>query len=137
MAHFVTQLVVTHIVVTELVLYSRNTHHSAKRVQQACTKTLSDLQLTYLDLYLVSKPMHRSLQWRFSLKQLTNLGLCSYNVFVISCCIQIHWPVTGNVGKEVLPTIRETWQAMEDLVRKVSLVHSCVMTVKHNPEASQ
>jgi len=29
----------------------------------------------------------------------------------------IHWPVTGNVGSEVSPPIKETWQAMEGLVR--------------------
>jgi len=28
----------------------------------------------------------------------------------------IHWPVTGNVGPTVQPSIRETWQAMEELV---------------------
>ena len=28
----------------------------------------------------------------------------------------IHWPVTGNVGPSVQPSIRETWQAMEALV---------------------
>lgn len=26
----------------------------------------------------------------------------------------IHWPVTGNVGPEVKPSIRETWQASMD-----------------------
>ncbi|KAI7845264.1 hypothetical protein COHA_001306 [Chlorella ohadii] len=30
----------------------------------------------------------------------------------------IHWPVTGNVGPEVKPSIKETWQAMEGLVRE-------------------
>ena len=35
----------------------------------------------------------------------------------------IHWPVTGNVGSTVQPSIRETWQAMEDLVSE-GLVHS-------------
>jgi len=29
----------------------------------------------------------------------------------------IHWPVTGNVGDAVSPSIRETWEAMESLVR--------------------
>ncbi|KAI8106531.1 hypothetical protein M9435_001074 [Picochlorum sp. BPE23] len=29
----------------------------------------------------------------------------------------IHWPVTGNVGDTVQPSIRETWEAMESLVR--------------------
>lgn len=31
----------------------RNTHHSAERTRQACLKSLADLQLDYLDLYLV------------------------------------------------------------------------------------
>ncbi|KAA6421553.1 MAG: hypothetical protein FRX49_08497 [Trebouxia sp. A1-2] len=44
-----------------------NTHHSAQRVRKACLKTLSDLQLEYLDLYLVEcHPYFRNedmLQW--------------------------------------------------------------------------
>ena len=35
----------------------------------------------------------------------------------------IHWPVTGNVGPSVQPTVKETWQAMEELVSE-GLVHS-------------
>ena len=30
----------------------------------------------------------------------------------------IHWPVTGNTGDSVLPSIRDTWKAMEGLVRE-------------------
>ena len=33
--------------------------------------------------------------------------------------LQIHWPVTGNVGVEVVPSIQETWKAMEQLVKDV------------------
>lgn len=33
--------------------FYRNTHHSAERTRQACLKSLADLQLNYLDLYLV------------------------------------------------------------------------------------
>lgn len=29
----------------------------------------------------------------------------------------IHWPVTGNIGDEVRPSIKETWQALESLVK--------------------
>jgi len=29
----------------------------------------------------------------------------------------IHWPVTGNAGADVSPSIRETWEALESLVR--------------------
>jgi diketogulonate reductase-like aldo/keto reductase len=31
---------------------------------------------------------------------------------------QIHWPVTGNVGAALQPPVRETWEAMEALVRE-------------------
>lgn len=34
--------------------------------------------------------------------------------------VQIHWPVTGNVGREVIPSIPDTWRAMEKLVKDVS-----------------
>ena len=36
--------------------------------------------------------------------------------------VQIHWPVTGSVGHEVIPSIQETWKAMEQLVKDVSVV---------------
>ena len=31
--------------------------------------------------------------------------------------LQIHWPVAGNRGPDVAPALRETWEAMEGLVR--------------------
>lgn len=34
-------------------------------------------------------------------------------------CLQIHWPVTGNVGPEVVPAIQQTWKALEQLVKDV------------------
>ncbi len=54
-----------------------------------------------------------------------------YRVFHATCllrqkshdhaaCVQIHWPVTGNMGTEVVPSIQETWRAMEKLVKDVS-----------------
>lgn len=46
------------------------------------------------------------------LKSLAALRLSYLDLYLI------HWPVTGNVGPEVLPSIRETWQAMEALVRE-------------------
>lgn len=33
--------------------------------------------------------------------------------------LQIHWPVSGNVGPEVVPSIQHTWRAMEQLVAEV------------------
>lgn len=63
-----------------------NTMHSAKDVEPACRKTLSDLGLEYLDLYLV------------------------------------HWPFSRAFGADpstfVDIPVKETWTAMEDLVRK-------------------
>lgn len=47
-----------------------NTDHARDRVLPAIEKTLADLQLDYLDLYL------------------------------------IHWPVTGNIGPELMPSIQ-------------------------------
>lgn len=38
---------------TTLGHFHRNTHHSPERTRQACLKSLADLQLDYLDLYLV------------------------------------------------------------------------------------
>ena len=43
-------------------------------------------------------------------KILKNLGVDCLDLLLI------HWPVTGNVGPTVQPTVRETWQAMEALV---------------------
>lgn len=57
-----------------------NANHGRGKVEAACRKTLKDLRLRHLDLYL------------------------------------IHWPVTGNRGEEVTPSIQETWEEMEKLV---------------------
>ncbi len=38
----------------------------------------------------------------------------------LAVCVQIHWPVTGNMGTQVVPSIQETWRAMEKLVKDVS-----------------
>lgn len=36
--------------------------------------------------------------------------------------LQVHWPVTGNVGPEAIPSIQHTWRAMEQLVAEVNNV---------------
>ncbi len=71
-----------------------NTDHRPEYVEQACRKTLSDLGLEYLDLYL----MH----WGIAFPHEENLE-----------------PVDKD-GHAVLDTvsIRETWEAMEQLVKK-------------------
>lgn len=71
-----------------------NTEHRPKRAEKACKKTLSDLHLEYLDLYL----MH----WGVAFKPDRNLE-----------------PVLKD-GKVIIDkvSIQETWTAMESLVRK-------------------
>eukprot|EP00854_Cymbomonas_tetramitiformis_P008109 gene8109-9635_t len=59
-----------------------NTNHSTLSVERACKESLKQLNLLYMDLYLM------------------------------------HWPVTGNRGAEVEPSIETTWRAMESLVDK-------------------
>jgi diketogulonate reductase-like aldo/keto reductase len=72
-----------------------STDHRVKNVEKACRKTLSDLQLKYLDLYL----MH----WGVALMP----GLGSLE------------PLDKD-GKVIMDkvSVRETWEAMEELVKK-------------------
>jgi diketogulonate reductase-like aldo/keto reductase len=70
-----------------------NTEHHPDNVEKACRKTLADLQLEYLDLYLV--------HWGIAFEHKDNPE-----------------PVRdGMVVTEPVPTI-ETWKAMEQLVEK-------------------
>ncbi|KKS79390.1 MAG: Aldehyde reductase [Candidatus Beckwithbacteria bacterium GW2011_GWA2_43_10] len=86
----------THIKRKSLFITSKlwNTDHSRKRVEIACRKTLKDLQLEYLDLYL----MH----WGIAFKPGRSLEPVSKNGMVVT------EPVA----------IQETWAAMEKLVKK-------------------
>lgn len=71
-----------------------NTNHKKENVERSCRKTLKDLNLKYLDLYL----MH----WGIAFKHGEDLE-----------------PI-GKDGKVILEkvSIQETWTAMEDLVKK-------------------
>lgn len=71
-----------------------NTEHKPEHVEPACKKTLTDLRLEYLDLYL----MH----WGIAFRHGEDLEPVDKNGKVI----------TDNVS------IQETWQAMESLVKK-------------------
>jgi len=78
-----------------------NTEHKADRVRKACEQTLKDLQLDYLDLYL----MH----WGIAIPPNQNETANVYGRFteqLDAAGVLITEPVS----------IRETWEAMEQLV---------------------
>lgn len=70
-----------------------NTHHRIEDVEKACKQTLSDLQLEYLDLYL----MH----WGIAFEHGDNLR-----------------PFAPDGARTEAVSVRQTWEAMEDLVAK-------------------
>lgn len=70
-----------------------NTDHHPHNVEQACKETLKDLQLDYLDLYL----MH----WGIAFKHSDDPE-----------------PARGEIVKTEPVSIQQTWQAMEKLVEK-------------------
>ncbi|MFZ2024873.1 MAG: aldo/keto reductase [Microgenomates group bacterium] len=71
-----------------------NTEHRAEDVEKACKKTLSDLRLEYLDLYL----MH----WGIAFPHGENLEPVDTEGYAVTDTV----------------SIRETWEAMEGLVKK-------------------
>lgn len=71
-----------------------NTEHNPKNVEKACKKTLKDLQLEYLDLYLI--------HWGIAFKH----GMLPEPLNVL-----------GLARTENIPT-QATWGAMENLVKK-------------------
>lgn len=90
--------------------YYRNEHE----VGAAIAKALGDGVLTREEIFVVSKLWntgHGETGVRKSCERsLKQLGLDQLDLYLI------HWPVTGNVGGELRPSIRETWAAMEQLV---------------------
>lgn len=75
-----------------------NTHHSKEHVREACFQTLKELQLDYLDLYLIHWPV----SFKFTDIELNEIAILDEN------------------GKAVLDLIpyRETYEALESLVEE-------------------
>ena len=80
-----------------------NTYHAKEHVQPAIEKSLNDLQLDYLDLYLVHFPIalkYVAFETRYPAEWL-------------------HQPNSNNPSMELTKVpLHETWQAMENLVSK-------------------
>jgi diketogulonate reductase-like aldo/keto reductase len=115
-----------------------NTDHARQHVRQACEHTLKDLRLDYLDLYLIHFPI--------SLKHVDR--------------VPAEWFYDPD-KKQVIPepiTIRETWEAMEELVDaglvknigvanfsgalivellKFARIKPSVLQIEHNPYLTQ
>ena len=79
-----------------------NTEHKADRVRPACEKTMRDLQLDYLDLYL----MH----WGIAIPPNDNAPTNPFGRWTEQL------DANGFLITEKI-SVRETWEAMEELVR--------------------
>mmetsp|Transcript_60159 Transcript_60159/g.105374 ORF Transcript_60159/g.105374 Transcript_60159/m.105374 type:complete len:326 (+) Transcript_60159:49-1026(+) len=84
-----------------------NTYHRKEHVPLACQKTLDDLELEYLDLYLIHFPI--------------SLQFVPFEV-----CYPPEWTdKPGNAGNMILDPVpyRETWEAMEALKTSGKVKH--------------
>lgn len=79
-----------------------NTYHRKEHVKNACLKSLQDLGVDYLDLYLIHFPIALKFvpfetryppEWKYD-------------------------PNAGGMEEDETCSYRETWEAMEDLVRE-------------------
>ncbi len=71
-----------------------NTFHEAKRVREGCLRTLSDMGLSYLDLYLIHFPLAMP--------------------YVDPA---VRYPPEWGTNERGSATLHETWAAMEELVQ--------------------
>ncbi|KAL4443567.1 hypothetical protein ABPG75_011304 [Micractinium tetrahymenae] len=91
-------------------------YQNEEEVGEALGQVLEQGLVPRQELYIVSKVWntnHAAARVRQAcLRSLKALRLDYLDLYMI------HWPVTGNIGPEVKPSIQETWQAMEGLVRE-------------------
>lgn len=91
-------------------------YQNEDEVGEALHHALSRGFITRSELYICSKVWnndHAPPRVRAAcLRSLKALKLDYLDLYLI------HWPVTGNVGDNVQPSIRDTWRALEGLVRE-------------------
>lgn len=85
-----------------------DTEHEPKRVRAACLKTLKDLNLKYLDLYLMHWPFACKSKYNENENESENDNQSSHS--------SLHDPISNKVILIPSVSILDTWKAMESLV---------------------
>ena len=103
-----------------------NTDHSAEHVEAACRRSLADLQLDYLDLYLIHFPI-RCTQWgKCCLNQIFYFIILIFSGFSLKHVPpEVRYPpgwvadpAQSQQMEVVSVPVLETWTAMESLVHR-------------------